>query len=256
MRLQPGPIGPAAVPRRYSIMSSSTVVRSPRYVGPHIGAVAIAFVLLKIASVVPVSSFGEPFGVHPPFFPGLNAPIDLVAAYFASHASAVSLCAFLQFGAAIPFGIFTAAIVSRMRSLGSNVAGISIALFGGFMASVNEAISGGIIWVLGHSFIAQVPALTQTFHYLAVVFGGPGFTMPQGLLMAGISVPAGFMRLLPRWMVALGLVIAVIGELSWLSMMFPLAGILIPLARWPGFIWLIAAGFQLSKTGGSREARQ
>ncbi len=239
-------------------MSSSPVaVRASRYIGPHIGAVAVAFVLLKIASVVPVSGFGEPFGIQPPYFPGLNAPIDAVASYFASHAGAVLLCAFLQFGVAIPFGIFTAAIFSRMRSLGSNVAGIHIALFGGFMAAINEAISGGIIWVLGHPVIAQVPVLTQTFHYLAVVFGGPGFTMPQGLLMAGISVPAGFMRLLPRWMVALGLAIAVIGELSWLSMMFPPAGILIPLARWPGFIWLIVAGFQLSSNNAAkREVRQ
>lgn len=237
--------------------TSSATVRAPRFAGPHIGAVAIAFVLLKIASVVPVSSFGEPFGVQPPYFPGLNAPIDAVASYFASHASAVLLCAFLQFGAAIPFGIFTASVFSRMRSLGSNVAGIHIALFGGFMAAVNEAISGGIIWVLGHSFIAQVPLLTQTFHYLAVVFGGPGFTMPQGLLMAGISVPAGFMRALPKWMVVLGLAIAVIGELSWLSMMFPPAGIVIPLARWPGFVWLIVAGFQLSSNNAAkREARQ
>ncbi len=220
---------------------------SRRYEGPHLGAVAIVYVLLKVASVVPVSSFGMPFGVRAPFFPGLLAPIDQVAAYFATHAGPVSLCAFLQFGAAIPFGIFTAAIVSRLHSLGSDIAGIRIALFGGIMAAINEAVSGGIIWVMGHPVIAQVPALTQSLHYLAVVFGGPGFTMPQGLLMAGISIPAGSMKRLSKTMVVFGLILAVIGELSWFSMITSRAGILIPLARWPGFIWLIAAGFSLSK---------
>ena len=226
---------------------------SRRYVGPHLGAVAIAYVLLKVASVVPVSSFGMPFGVRPPFFPGLLAPIDQVAAYFATHSGPVSLCAFLQFGSAIPFGIFTAAIVARMCSLGSDVAGVRIALFGGIMAAIDEAASGGIIWVMGHPVIAQVPVLTQTFHYLAVVFGGPGFTMPQGLLMAGISIAAGSTKRLSKSMVAFGLILAVIGELSWFSMMTPRAGILIPLARWPGFIWLIGAGFNLSKGSRTRE---
>jgi hypothetical protein len=223
------------------------------YVGPHLGAVAIAYVLLKVASVVPVSSFGAPFGVRPPYFPALLAPIEQVAAYFATHAGPVSLCAFLQFGAAIPFGIFTAAIVARMSALGSDVAGVRIALFGGIMAAINESVSGGIIWVMGHPVIAQIPALTQSFHYLAVVFGGPGFTMPQGLLMAGTSIAAGSMKWLSKTVVAFGLILAVIGELSWFSMMTPRAGILIPLARWPGFIWLIVAGFSLSKGLRTRE---
>lgn len=227
---------------------------SRRYIGPHLGAVAIAYVLLKVASVVPVSAFGMPFGVRPPFFPGLLAPIDKVAAYFATHAAQVSLCAFLQLGSAIPLGIFAAAIVTRMRSFGIEVAGLRIALFGGFMAAINEAISGAIIWVMGHPLIAQVAALTQSFHYLAVVFGGPGFTMPQGLLMAGISIPAGFTKRLSKTMVAFGLILAVIGELSWFSMVSFRAGILIPLARWPGFIWLIVAGFQLSKPSRDPEA--
>jgi hypothetical protein len=50
-----------------------------------------------------------------------------------------------------------------------------------------------------------------------------------------------------KTMVVFGLILAVIGELSWFSMLSPFAGILIPLARWPGFIWLIVAGFQLSR---------
>jgi len=99
---------------------------SRHYAGPHLGAVAIAYVLLKVASVVPVSSFGILFGVRPPFVSALLAPIDQVATYFAAHAGPVPFCAFLQFGAAFPFGIFTDAIVTRMHSLGSDVAGVRI----------------------------------------------------------------------------------------------------------------------------------
>jgi hypothetical protein len=102
--------------------------------------------------------------------------------------------------------------------------------------------------LMAQPLVAQNGPLVQAFHYLSVAFGGPGFTMPFGLLMAGVSVTAYFWKLLPKWLVVFGLILALIGELSWLSVIIPRAGILIPLARWPGFIWLIAAAFKLPNT--------
>jgi hypothetical protein len=46
----------------------------------------------------------------------------------------------------------------------------------------------------------------------------------------------GFMKLLPRWIVVLGLVLAVAGELSWFNLIIPKMLFLIPLTRFPGFI--------------------
>ena len=74
-----------------------------------------------------------------------------------------------------------------------------------------------------------------------------GFSVPLGLLITGVCIPAAFFKLLPKWLVAFGLVLAVIGELSVLSMVIPQALFLIPLTRFPGFIWLIAAGFALPR---------
>jgi len=42
--------------------------------------------------------------------------------------------------------------------------------------------------------------------------------------------------------------LAVAGELSWLNLVCPQALFLIPLLRFPGFLWLIAAGLALPKT--------
>jgi hypothetical protein len=64
-------------------------------------------------------------------------------------------------------------------------------------------------------------------------------------LLAGVSIVAGVTRLLPRRIVWLGIAIAVVGELSWISMILPGAKFLIPLTRFPAFVWLIAAGFAL-----------
>jgi hypothetical protein len=45
--------------------------------------------------------------------------------------------------------------------------------------------------------------------------------------------------------VGLGLLHAVAGELSWFNLIAPKALFLIPLTRFPGFLWFIAAGFAL-----------
>lgn len=70
----------------------------------------------------------------------------------------------------------------------------------------------------------------------------------MGLFLAGVSITAGFMKLLPRWLVIFGIVLALLGELSLLHLAFPKLLFLIPLVRFPGFIWLIAAGFMLPKS--------
>jgi hypothetical protein len=49
-------------------------------------------------------------------------------------------------------------------------------------------------------------------------------------------------------MVAFGVALGVIGELSWLNLITPKALFLVPLTRFPGFVWLIAVGFALSTT--------
>jgi hypothetical protein len=67
----------------------------------------------------------------------------------------------------------------------------------------------------------------------------------MGLLIAGLSVPAAIMKLLPKWLVVSGFALGIIGELSALNLAIPQALFLIPLTRFPGFIWLIAAGFAL-----------
>jgi hypothetical protein len=50
-------------------------------------------------------------------------------------------------------------------------------------------------------------------------------------------------------------VLAIAGELSWFYFVSPKVLFLIPLTRFPGFIWLIAVGFALPKVRPSTIAR-
>jgi hypothetical protein len=172
---------------------------------------------------------------------------------FQAHPKAVMVGAFLQFGAAIPLGIFTATMVSRLRFLGVRVAGPSIALFGGLMTAFNMALTGLILWVMAYPGIAQETAVLRALYYLGFAIGGVGFSVPMGLLIAGLSVPASIMKLLPKWLVVSGFALGIIGELSALTLVIPQALFLIPLTRFPGFVWLIFTGFKLPSRVGMPE---
>jgi hypothetical protein len=225
------------------VISTQDTTTRVRHAGPSPGIVATIFVLLFMAGLYPVTAFGGK-----PVFPGPGESLDVILTFFQSRATAVLLCAALQFGAAIPLGIFTATIVSRLRFLGVRAAGTEIAFFGGLATALNMMASSSVLWTMSYPGIAQEPALLQALYRLTFALGGPGFSVPFGLLIAGVSVTAGFNKLLPKWIVMLGLVVAVMGELSWLDILFPKMLFLIPLTRFPGFVWLIAAGFVLPKT--------
>jgi hypothetical protein len=226
---------------------SNTISASRHHASPHLGMLAIAYTVLFNAGLCAVSAFGIPFGVKPPYWPGPWEPPDVIVSYFHTHPTNVLVCVFLQIGAQIPLGIFAASIVSRLRFLGVNAAGPNIALLGGFLCVFNSMAAGFTTWAMIHPGVVQDLTITPALNYLSYASGGPGFSMPMGLLMAGVCVPAAFRKLLPKWLIAFGLFLAVAGELSWLNLVFPKALFLIPLVRFPGFIWLIATGFLLPK---------
>jgi len=57
--------------------------------------------------------------------------------------------------------------------------------------------------------------------------------------------------MMPKWLTVSGLALGIIGELSALSLVIPSLLFLIPLTRFPSFIWLILAGFRLPKSIGA-----
>jgi hypothetical protein len=227
--------------------------------GPHPGALAIVYTLLFNLGLYFVVSFRPPEHLAAsstavrPYFPGPWESAQTIVTYFQTHSHAVLMCAFLQFGAAIPLGIFTATMVSRLRFLGVRAAGPQIALFGGLMTAFNVAISALVLWVMAYPGIANESGVLRALYYIVFAVGGVGFSVPMGLLIAGICIPALVMKLLPKWLIVFGLALGVIGELSFFSLVIPSALFLIPLTRFPSFVWLIFAGFKLPARAGIPE---
>jgi hypothetical protein len=241
--------GSDAAPFGQRVQASSRTPHGHR--GPHPGIVAIIYTVLFNAGLYFVVSFRPPEHLAVsstairPYFPGPWESAETIVTYFQTHPREVLMCAFLQFGAAIPLGIFTATMVNRLQFLGVRAAGVHIALFGGLLAAFNIAVSALILWVMSYPGIAHDAGVLRALYYLVFSIGGVGFSVPMGLLIAGLSVPAAILKLLPKWLVVSGFALGVIGELSALSLVIPKALFLIPLTRFPGFIWLVAAGFAL-----------
>jgi hypothetical protein len=211
--------------------------------GPHPGAVAVVSAGLFALSLAVLHSPAA--GTR---FPRPNDPASAMQAYFLANAANAQLCAFFQFGAALVLGIFTAAATNRLQSLGVPATGVRIALFGGWLAAFNSLLVASLIWVLAQPGVAQDASVAHSVFLFAFALGGSGYAAALGLLCAGLSVPALFSGLLPRWLAIAGLVIAVLGELSCFGLIAPRFDICIPLTRFPGYLWIIAAGFALPRT--------
>lgn len=212
-----------------------------RHPSPSLGGVALVHLGLFAASLVVMAVMGR--GAVP--LP--HGPVTAAQGYYARSADSVRLAAFFQFGAAIPLGLFTAVVTSRLKFLGLNAAGVSIALFGGIAASIMLALCGLIGWVLSQPGV-ESEAGARALELLGFATGGVGTVVPFGLLMAGVSISGGLMGLLPRWIAIWGVVVALIAELAALSLIAPQSSIFLPLARFPGILWMVAAGFALPQS--------
>jgi hypothetical protein len=219
-----------------------------RHRGPSLLGLALVFAGLFIGSLVVVAAMTH--GAH---FPSPLEPIAASNAFFADNRDALRFGAFLQFGASVPLAIFAATASSRLRFLGIEAAGTLITLVGGTLASSMGAFSALAQWSLAQPDLGTE---TRVLHLLAFSTGGPGYVVPFGLLVAGVAVTGGLSRKLPKWVMWSGLFVAIAAELSSLSIAFPSAMYLLPLARFAGLVWLVVAGALLPSTRAGRANRE
>jgi hypothetical protein len=216
---------------------------SLKHPSPPLWLLALLYTILFNAGLFPVTMFGGK-----PYWPGPWQPASDITLFFQTQPSRALTCIFFQTGANVCLGLFTAVAVSRLQFLGIRAAGVYIALLGGFWTVFDSFAGGMASWTLIRPVIVQTPSSILALNYLSYALGGPGFSIPMGLLMAGISVSAGLSKLIPRWVMILGIFLAACGELSVFHLIFPQLLFLIPLTRFPGFIWIIAVGFTLPKS--------
>lgn len=213
-----------------------------RFRGPSLILLAIVHILVFVAGLVAAAALRHGAPYINPF-----APARAVSEFFLANPAAVRLGNFLMFGSAIPFGIFAVTLVSRLRFLGVRAAGTNIALLGGVTAAIMLMLSALFGSVLSLAEIAAQPPLAKSAFFLSFLFGGVAYAVGFGLLAAGTSVTSYFTRILPRWVAVFGIVVAIAGELSSLSLVTYPANFFIPVTRYLGFIWMVAVAISLAR---------
>jgi hypothetical protein len=214
----------------------------PRFRGPSLILLAIVHVLLFVAGLVAAATLRHGAPYVTPF-----APAEAMRSFFAQSPAATRVSNFFLFGSAVPFGIFAVTAVSRLRYMGVRAAGTNIALLGGLIATIALIFSGSAGWILSLPEVSASVPVVKAISFLNFLFGGVVFAVGFGLLAAGVSVTSHFMRLLPRWMVVLGIFVATTGELSSFSLIAFPANFFIPITRYLGVIWMLSVAVALTK---------
>ena len=215
---------------------------TPRFRGPSLILLATVHILVFVAGLVAAATLRHGAPYVTPF-----APAEEVRLFFAQSPTAVRVSNFFLFGSAVPFGIFAVTTVSRLRFLGVRAAGTNITLLGGLTATIALILSGITGWVLSVPEVSASAQVVKAIFFLCFLFGGAVYAVGFGLLAAGVSVTSYFTRLLPRWMVVLGMLLAITGELSSLSLIAYPANFFIPITRYLGLIWMVAIAVALTK---------
>lgn len=219
-------------------MTTTTDQPTRRQGGPPLALLAAISLLLLVAGIATSAALG---GVFPSPFGDAAA----IRQYFAEQSDAVRAAGFFAFASAVPLAIYAATASSRLRTLGVTAPGATIALAGGLISSAMLSLSGLVQWVLSRPAVITDVPLVRALQDLSFLTGGVAHVVFLGLLIAGVAVPALLLKLLPRPLAVTGLVIAVVAELATVSLIWPSASVLLPVARFPGLVWLVAAGLLL-----------
>lgn len=213
-----------------------------RFRGPSLIMLATVHILIFVAGLVAAATLRHGAPYVTPF-----APAEELRLFLAQSPTAVRVSNFSLFASAIPFGIFAVTIVSRLRFMGVRAAGTNIALLGGLTATIALILSGVVGWVLSVPEVSASAQVMKVVFFLCFLFGGTVYAVGFGLLAAGVSVTSYFMRLLPRWLVALGMLLAITGELSSFSLIAYPANFFIPITRYLGLIWMVSVAVALTR---------
>jgi hypothetical protein len=218
----------------------------PRFRGPSIVLLATVHILLFAAGLVAAAALRHGASYVTPF-----AAAEQVRLFFAQSPLAARISSFFLFGSAVPLGLFAVTTVSRLRFMGVRAAGTNITLFGGLAATIALFLSGIAGWILSVPDVTASAPVVKAIYFLSFLCGGVFYAIGFGLLAAGVSVTSYFMRLLPRWLTALGIVVAITGELSWFSLLVYPANFFIPVTRFVGFLWMLIAAVGLTRHRGT-----
>lgn len=213
--------------------------------GPPLWVLALVYGALMLAGVVASATAPRP-----------SATAEAVLTYQHGHPGTLQLAAFFWFAAAVPLAIWAATAYRRLRRLGVTAPGAAIGFAGGLLAAGSVSLLGLVTWVRSQTPDLTDPGLARVLADLGFALGSAGYAAPFALLVAGVTVPSLILRFLPRPLAWAGLAIAAVGMLATVTLLTPALDATLPILRFGGLLWLVAASFLLPRTRPRRSTPQ
>lgn len=219
-------------------------ISEQRHLGPNLLVLTVVYAGLLIAGG---SRLNAAFAIP-------HDSAEKAVAYLAKYGWTIQLGSFFELLSSIPLGLFIATAVSRLRFLGASAAGESIAFLGGVGATVMLMLSALANWSLTRPGIAEAGGAVQALRSISFSSAGPAFVILLGFFIAGVSLTGGCYQLMPRWLMWLGIVVAVACELATLTVLNFKAGYFIPVGRFISILWMIGVSLKLPNSIAARTA--
>lgn len=216
-------------------LSGTSSNQVQRHMGPNLLLLTLIYVGFMIAGGTRLSA-------------AFALPHDSAAkavAYVAKYGWSIQLGSFFELLSAIPLGLFIATTISRLRFLGVQAAGESIAFLGGIGATVMLILSALANWSLTRPGIAEAAGAVQALRSISFASAGPAFAVLLGFFLACVSLTAGQHKLMPRWLMWLGIAVAIACELASFTVLNFTAGYFIPVGRFISIVWMIGVSLTL-----------
>jgi hypothetical protein len=187
----------------------------------------------------------------------LTADTGEIERYFRDNRDATRLNALVQLSATVPLLIYGAVAATRLRAMGDRSAAPAIAVAAGTLSAACLMLSATSQWALTRPHTLNAGGgLVRTLQDLAFMAGGPAHVSSLGVVVGAVSLAAWSTHSLPWWITALGGIVVILSGLSLLTVMFDDATWVLPIARFPSFLWLLATALALpTATAGIRPAR-
>ncbi|MEV0646662.1 hypothetical protein AB0I28_15505 [Phytomonospora sp. NPDC050363] len=163
-----------------------------------------------------------------------------IAGYLRGTAGALELQATLQVASAFALFLFAALTASRLAAPYRQ-----LVLGGGVLAAATTAMSAAVTAVMAQDGVIAEEGLLPALQWLAFLVGGPAHAIWFAPLLVGLALGGRASGLFPRWLAVTGTVIGALASLAVVAIAVYYASPFIPLGRYGGFLWILAATFHL-----------
>jgi hypothetical protein len=172
-------------------------------------------------------------------------PASAVTGYVCAQPVAVRIIAIATFASSVPLALYAAIAGARLRQFETMAGSAAVALTGGVLAAGALGLAGLLGWTLSIPEVGANATLVRALYFLVFLTGGPGHVVALGLLVGGIATAGN--AVLPRAVARMGLATAVLAEVTTAVLIWPVLGVILPVARVLALTWLTVASVALSR---------